>query len=226
MARMGYGYGSECHLLRFMGRHRHLLDQRILAVVGGDRINWLDFEFEPRNPWPDKEIKGLGFLAKDHPARLAWEEQGPHGRGIHNWDAVAKVGFGEAEEWLLVEANANLGEIASDCRAKSPTSLAKIKAVFAETKQALGVSEEQDWLKGCYQYCNRLAAVHFLNARSVPAHLLNIHFVGDRSGPRRKCPQDEAEWGEPLAEQDRLVGLPASHVLTGRIHRMFLPVVL
>lgn len=46
MGEMGNGYGSECHLLRFMGRHRHLLDERILAVLGGDSINWLDFGFD------------------------------------------------------------------------------------------------------------------------------------------------------------------------------------
>ena len=28
MGEMGYGYGSECHLLRFLGRHRRLLKLR------------------------------------------------------------------------------------------------------------------------------------------------------------------------------------------------------
>ena len=30
MAEMDMGYGSECHLLRYLGRHRTLIEQRIL----------------------------------------------------------------------------------------------------------------------------------------------------------------------------------------------------
>ena len=30
MGMMGDGYGSECHLLRYLGRHRALLNQRVL----------------------------------------------------------------------------------------------------------------------------------------------------------------------------------------------------
>ena len=29
MGKIGYGYGSECHLLRYMGRHPHPLADRI-----------------------------------------------------------------------------------------------------------------------------------------------------------------------------------------------------
>lgn len=32
MGEMGMGYGSECHLLRYLGRHRRALDARILEV--------------------------------------------------------------------------------------------------------------------------------------------------------------------------------------------------
>ena len=37
MGEMGYGYGSECHILRFMGRHRHVLDQRLYNYFVGDK---------------------------------------------------------------------------------------------------------------------------------------------------------------------------------------------
>ena len=53
MAHMGDGYGSECHLLRYLGRHRALRDWRVLACVGGSAIEWLDFPFDPSNPWLD-----------------------------------------------------------------------------------------------------------------------------------------------------------------------------
>jgi hypothetical protein len=209
-----------------MGRHRHLLDQRILAVVGGDSIDWLDFGFDPKNRWPDAEIKSLNFLPEDHPARAAWKQWWPQGRGIHNWDAVGQVRFGDAEEWLLVEAKANLEELRSDCGAKSPTNRPKIKRALDETKQALRVPEDRDWLHTYYQLCNRIAALYLLSKRSVPARLLYVYFVGDTGDERRTCPQDEVGWGEALRAQEEHIGLPAAHKLEARMHKLFLPVVL
>lgn len=227
MGGMGNGYGSECHLLRFMGRHRHLLDQRVLHVVGGDSIDWLDFDFEPKKKrWPDAEIKSLDFLQPDHPALVAWKEWWPQGRGIHNWDAVGKVRFGDTEEWLLVEAKANLEELLSDCRATSPTNRPKIERAMAETKQALGVQGDRDWLNGYYQFCNRVAALYFLNQHGVPAHLLHLYFLCDLGDARRTCPGDEEGWQEALRAQENHVGLSQGHKLEQRIHKLFLPVVL
>ena len=65
MGHLGYGYGSEFQLLRFMGRHRNLLDDEIKKQINivGD-IKWLDFEFtDLRNSLiGDKELTGLQFL--------------------------------------------------------------------------------------------------------------------------------------------------------------------
>ena len=226
MGRMGDGYGSECHLLRFMGRHRYLFDQQILAVVGGDSINWLDFGFNPNGTWPDAEIKSLDFLPEGHAARAAWKGFWPHGRGIHNWDAVGQVRFGDIEEWLLVEAKANLEELCSDCGATNPTNRSKIDRALAETKRVLDVPEDRDWLNGYYQFCNRVAVLYFLNQHGVPARLLHLYFLGDRGDPRRTCPYDEEGWQEALRAQEEHVGLPAGHKLEARIHKLFLPIVL
>lgn len=226
MGEIGYGYGSECHLLRFMGRHRHELDKRILAVIGGDSVDWRDFDFHPSRPWPDAEIKSLNFLESDHPAQLAWEQWWPQGRGIHNWDAVGRVRFGGTEEWLLVEAKANVEELISNCGATSPTNCPKIEHALAETKQALDVPEDHDWLHRYYQFCNRVAALYFLNKHGVPAHLLYIYFLGDRGDPRRTCPGDEESWQAALRAQEEHIGLPARHRLEARIHKLFLPVAL
>jgi len=227
MGKIGDGYGSECHLLRFMGRHRRLLNERILEIIDGDSVGWLDFDFEPKKKrWPDAEIKGLNFLPEDHPARAAWEQWWPQGRGIHNWDAVGQVRIGEAEEWLLVEAKANLEELCSACGATSPTNRPKIERAMAETKHALGVPEDRDWLNGYYQYCNRVAALYFLNKNGVAARLLHIYFLGDRGDPRRTCPEDEEGWQATLRAQEEHVGLPARHKLEARMHKLFLTVVL
>lgn len=47
MADMSAGFGSECHLLRYLGRHRNLLDQRVLNLTGADTVTWLDHPFDP-----------------------------------------------------------------------------------------------------------------------------------------------------------------------------------
>ncbi len=36
MAEIGAGYGSEWHLLRYFGRHRRLLDQRVSVTTGAE----------------------------------------------------------------------------------------------------------------------------------------------------------------------------------------------
>ena len=36
VAEMGLGYGSECHLLRYLGRHRRRLDQIVKTSVGAE----------------------------------------------------------------------------------------------------------------------------------------------------------------------------------------------
>lgn len=226
MAKMGCGYGSECHLLRFLGRHRHELDKRILAAVGGDSIDWEDFRFNANETWPDAELKGLSFLPQNHPAHGAWKQWWPQRGGIHNWDAVGQIRLGGVEEWLLVEAKANLQELWSDCRASPRGGLGKIERAFGETKQALGVPEDRDWLHGYYQYCNRVAALYFLNEHGVPARLLCIYFTGDKGDSGRTCPKNEEGWQESLRAQGEHVGLPGGHILEARMHKMFLPIVL
>lgn len=59
MGMMGDGYGSECHLLRYLGRHRAFLDQRVLEVTGATAIEWLDYPFDRSRTWQDGECKGL-----------------------------------------------------------------------------------------------------------------------------------------------------------------------
>ena len=65
MAEIGYGYGSECHLLRFLGWHRNELNAHVRKAIGCKEIKWLDFGFDSRkHRWPDAEIRGLDFLIK------------------------------------------------------------------------------------------------------------------------------------------------------------------
>jgi hypothetical protein len=72
MAEMGDGYGSECHLLRYLGRHRDCFNDMVRSTIGADAVRWLDFHFDPTKRWPDGERKGIDFLRADDPASLAW----------------------------------------------------------------------------------------------------------------------------------------------------------
>lgn len=229
MAGIGNGYGSECHLLRYMGRHRHELDRLVLKAIGGDSIDWLDFGFDnrpkdERSAWPDVELKELRFLPPGHPVRVEWERTWPRSGNVINWDAVGLVRVGELFEWVLVEAKAHLQELHSDCSAKKAGGLDDIVEVLDQTKRDLGVPADRDWLKGYYQYCNRVAILHFLGARSVPSRLVFVYFCGDRGGSGRDCPEDEAGWSKALEAQDKHVGLPKGHGLSARLHKLFLPV--
>lgn len=91
MGKIGNGYGSECHLLMFLGRHRQLFNKEILKVIGQDNdIEWLDFEFNNSAMWPDSEHNGLAFLDNvkyDHVLNQ-WKNFWPQKGNAPNWDAV------------------------------------------------------------------------------------------------------------------------------------------
>jgi hypothetical protein len=46
---MSSKYGSELHLLRYLGRHRDDFDKRVIAETGGDSVKWLDFGYDNRS---------------------------------------------------------------------------------------------------------------------------------------------------------------------------------
>jgi hypothetical protein len=221
---MGDGYGSECHLLRFLGRHRDLLDRQISGIIGSDAVRWCDYPFDPSNAWLDGEWKGIGFLPNPEALEPAWKRAWPTTGNPPNWDAVGQIHVDGAWEWLLVEAKANIEEVRSSCQAKEIGGRPLIARTLAEAKSGLGVSEDRDWLNGYYQYCNRITMLNFLQRNGINARLLFIYFTGDRNGPGRTCPPDEAGWEQALRAQHQHVGLPAGHALEGRIHRLFLPV--
>lgn len=217
-------YGSERHLLRYLGRHRAEFDRRVLDATGGEAIDWLDFPFEPTRPWLDGEWKGLDFLPAGHPGRVAWSGAWPARGNAPNWDAVARLRTAGGEEWLLVEAKAHLGELASACAADAERGgRRRIAELMARVREALGAAPDRDWLNGYYQMANRLAVLHVLGAAGVPARLLFIYFTGD-TNPHGVCPADAAGWADALAAQDRHLGLRPDHSLAGRVHRLFLEV--
>ena len=225
MARMGDGYGSECHLLRFLGRHRRTLDQLIVKTVGADSVEWADYPFDRSHPWLDGEHKGISFIGDNESLQAAWRQFWPGSGNSQNWDAVGRVQVDGAWEWLLVEAKANLEEIRSSCQAKEHGGRPLISRTLAKTKSDLGVAPERDWLNRYYQFCNRVATLHFLEQNGIKTRIFLIYFCGDRSGEGRTCPSDAAGWDAALRGQDEHVGLPMGHPLSNRIHKGFLDVI-
>ena len=125
ISKIGCGYGSEWHLLRYLGYHRKRLNEEIRSKTGGDKIKWLDFKFSNKNEplMRDRELKGVEFL--DEQTQKQWKNYWPPTGNPPNWDAVGQLTTNDKREWLFVEAKAHVGEIRSDCGA-SPGSKQKI----------------------------------------------------------------------------------------------------
>ena len=228
MARIGYGYGSEWHLLQYLGRRRDAFTRAIEDLTGVSPIRWRDYQ-EPVDASAGaprlRELVGLEFMDPKDPARKEWERRWPHGGGVHNWDAVGQGLTHDRQTWILVEAKANINELISSCHAKNPESLQKIRTVLDDARRDLRVTVETDWTQDYYQYCNRIALLHFLDKHEVDAHLIFVYFTGDRDdlGSPRNCPANEQDWRDALDAQDYHVGLPADSRIHVRVHRTFLP---
>ena len=226
MATIGYGYGSEWHLLQYLGRRRDAFTRTIEDMTRVSSIHWQDCtETDASTNAPMvQELVGLEFLDPQHPARLEWERRWPQRGAVHNWDAVGQGLTHNHQTWILVEAKAHIGELKSSCGAK-PESLHKIRNVLDATRRDLRVTVETDWTRPYYQYCNRIALLHFLVKHGVDTHLTFVYFMGDRSdlgNDGRDCPANRQNWQDALDVQDHHVGVPADSPIHARIHRTFL----
>ncbi len=223
MSIIGYGYGSEWHMLRYLGYHRKALNSAVEELTGGTVKEWLDRPFNSQKKFLDAEWKGLDFLPDDSPAKNEWKNFWPQTGNVQNWDALGVFQKGSSKEFLLVEAKAHLGEIRSQCGAKEIGGKLLIVKALDEAKHAFGVSQEKDWLRPYYQYCNRLAILHFLIKHGIGARLLFIYFLGDKR-QNAICPEKENEWEIELNKMYDHIGPLENPELTNRIHHLFLPV--
>lgn len=216
------GYGSEWHLLRFLGYHRNALDSGILHETGGQEIEWLGFPFKKKKFYDD-EWKRLDFLEPEHPVRQEWSRYWPTSGNAQNWDAVGRLQTDGQEEWLLVEAKAHIDEPKSSCGAKESDGLPMIRSAFEVTKQHMGVDQSKNWLSPFYQYANRLAALDFLLQHDVPARLVFIYFLGDKYHGKT-CPATAGEWMPALKESAAHLVLSGTSDVEARTDSVFLRV--
>lgn len=231
MGIMGHGYGSEFHLLRYLGYHRRDLNRAIEQETGGRVLDWRDFGFHPRGKFPhlDAEWKGLEFLGPDMEAvKAAWAGFWPQTGNPPNWDAVGLLELDSHTEFILAEAKAHASEINNDCGASEEGGLPKIREALAQTVKANGFkADHEKWLNGFYQCANRLATLHFLLQHDVLSRLVFIYFTGDDPTLYAKpvvCPKNEQEWDGHLQKMYDHLGMPGSGQLKRRVHRLFLPI--
>lgn len=226
MGDMGFGYGSQWHLLRYLGYHRMALEHYLKEKMRDVReIEWLDHRFHPKAELRDVELKGVEFLLNDEPQKAEWAGFWPRKGNPPNWDAVALVTLKNRDiTWMFVEAKSHVDELGSRCNAVERGGLSEIKKVFAKTQMAFGVTDQRDWTQGYYQHANRLALIYFFSLLdSPPARLLNIYFTGDNV-PKRKCPKSETEWKPVISRRDQQMGLLHESELNNRVYSLFLPV--
>ena len=237
MSTIGFGYGSEWHLLRYLGYHRAELNRAIeSAIPGGTVFEWLNSRFETdpaainRDPprFLDREIEGFEFLPAARRQQLlsAWPRTG----SLPCWDAVARINVEGEAGWLIVEAKSHLGELRSTCKAKGKGvggGRDQIFATFEGVQADLGITVGAEaWMSPYYQFCNRVAFLHLLDRMQIPARLLFLYFVGDRfpSARAAACPGTADGWLAALEAMDRHTGWSAANPLASHVHRLFLPV--
>ena len=177
MAQIGYGYGSEFQLLRFLGHHRHEFEEIISKQIGEGVFEWEDFEFaNPKNVISeDKEITGLDFLKRLYPSQYesieAEYKKYIRKKAWQNWDAV----FTQNGTLFLVEAKAHISELSSGKEEHGDSSKESILDYFKTQLPSLPVNRV--WLQDYYQLANRLATAALLNKHGIKTKVLYIYFV-------------------------------------------------
>ncbi len=204
MGQMALGYGSEFHLLRWLGRHRNEFNKRVKDLLNTDNITWLDFNFS-NDEIPDKELIGIEFLKNELNYKKViklWEREWPQSGKLMNWDLVGYTKQNNKKIWILIEAKAHLRELKQDCKATSSDSIEKIKSALLKTAKNYGakVSENKPWTEKYYQFANRLYVLDFLKRNGINAKLINIYFIGDMISKNRKSPQNKKEWSIKIKE--------------------------
>jgi hypothetical protein len=231
MGKMGIGYGSEFHLLRYLGYHRHELNRAVEKETGGRVSDWLDFAFGGEG-WPDREWKGVDCVDSASDVKSAWVKFWPQTGNVPNWDGVGLLESNSRVEYLLIEAKAHVEELQSSCSASKNGGLDMIRKALDATIKANGFTADvEDWLSPYYQYANRLAHLHFLLQHNISARLVFIYFCGDNWGGKTlsngkppKCPKEAQQWDAYLKDMHDRLRMSGQSKLEERVHSLFLRV--
>jgi hypothetical protein len=208
--------GSQKLIQDIINDYPEVLNDHIrnkIASLSNRKICWVS----PLKIDEYAEYRDTAFLNKLGLGKLSekmndfWPKNGPQ------WDALGKTTDGKVV--VLVEAKANVPELASFCGAKDTESLKTISERLNETQRWLTIRGPYiDWKSGFYQYANRLAHLYFLRKKAkIESYLIFLYLVGDSSHIRTS--QDE--WKSALKLQKKLLGLTAES-LTGKVIDLFI----
>ena len=231
MGNFGYGYGSEFHLLRWMGRHREVFDKKVRDKLGVSSIKWIDFKFARGNKIPDRELVGLEFLKSGEgeidsclksvkEVKEDFRENWPQTGKKMNWDAV---GLADGK-YVLCEAKARVGEIVKKHKLDDNAESAKkrLEAFQFATEKIRASQSAEVWLHNFYQMANRLFILALLDKHNIPAVLLNIYFCGD-CFRGRTCPSDAKEWREKILDKEfNKLGIVNNEFVQDHVKSLFL----
>ena len=225
MGKLGYGYGSEFHLLRMLARHRKSFNSKILSTLGysDKEIDWLDYKYDTKQFIPDREFIGIEFLESSpnyQQLKDSWKRYWPSNKNAQNWDAICKID----EEWILIEAKAHKGEIISDSSA-SEKSKQFISARFDKIKAKYGITSKDDWNKTYYQKANRILFLDYLTENKIQAKLLFVYFKnGYKKGGKQMGVTSITEWQNLLKEQDDYLGISNNRMIKDKIYNLIMDV--
>ncbi len=211
--------GSQRWLQLAVNVEPRLVDEPIVESLGGGEhspLQWLcPLPAGGYREYRDLEaLKAMGVAAQvQHALAAFWPRRGPA------WDGLARTAEGHL---LLVEARANLPELASGRSQAGPESHNKITERLREVREYLAPRSAVEWTHTFYQYANRLAFLYFLRRlNKVRAHLVLVHFINARDV---KGPASRAEWEAALTLMHAALGLPRRHPLSRYIHNVFVDV--
>ncbi len=233
MSKIGCCYGSEWHLLRYLGYHRHYLTDKIISEVPafqGFKMVWKDVKFSNSTNLfnLENEYKGIDIYSSKS-LTDEWTKYWPQTGNVQNWDSIIELSGKDSDEYIFVESKAHLSEIQSNCGASS-TSKAQIEKAFEETINYFGLKKAKlsNWLSPYYQFANRLAFLHFLMKNQIKAQLLFIYFYGDDAKNYNGnviCPQNKDGWKNDLTNMYSHLGIDESKIekiFYNRVHKVFI----
>ena len=198
MGQLNAKYGSELHLLRWLGLHRDDLTKKVEDKTGITDVKWMQFEFSNGGQKYDAELRKLNFLESCDYERVLSMYFNPINP---NWDAVAIGKRNGHKCYVLIEAKAHSGEIADDSMHGGESHDA-IRDVLASTaKEITGVENLGNvWIGKYYQMANRLYVQKILEDCGIDSIQVNIYFCGDRHDGVN-CPVDKSGWADAIGDE-------------------------
>ncbi len=208
MAEIGFGYGSEWHLMRFMARHRNLLEKAIRESIGNvkkeDVFEWYDFLFGEKGIASDSELKGLSFLEN----RKNLDGYVSGWKTKQSWDAVFKLN----DVIYLVEAKAHIDEL-SDNKPHGGESTEEIKDFICKNLEKLNISiNEDECLGNYYQLANRLATAAFLKNNGIDSRCIYIYFINGYEKPNEIKNASAEMFIDEINNEKAVLGLKGGHL--------------